>query len=228
MAIDPRAFSRRDILAGLSATALAGCGKSQPKPVVYDDSPMPAAALKTLRDLGNQKQVQFIDSDGNPVNLAGLQSQIGQRYTTLSFMFAACGDTCPITASALSTVSADHPGLRHVVVSVDPLGDFTNKHLHDLLQAQGLNVDGPNRNTFILYPTVDGTGKEVSLLEGKLRSADLQHEFELMTHGNDPTKHNATVTLFGPRGDMLAQVLEGPEAIVQHLESHLPQKDNQR
>lgn len=221
-------INRREFLAGAAgATALAvsGCG---PQDQAQDNAPMRNAALKTLRDLGNVRDITFVDSEGNPVNLAGLQSQIGNNHSTLSFMFAACGDTCPITGAALSAVSRNHPNLKHVIVSVDPAGDFKNKRLHDLMALQGLKTSGPDRNTFILYPTVNGKTDDRSLFDGGRNAYQIQNAFELVTHGKEREYHNATVTLFDPRGKMVAQVLEGPQTIVQTLEASLGARGQSR
>lgn len=227
MSSDQKTMNRRTFLGAGSAAAaftLAGCGEpSTQEPPHRTDAPMPNAALKNLRDLGNTHNLHFIDSDGNPISLNGLQSSIGNRWSTMSFMFAACGDTCPITGAALGSVSRDHPELRHIIISVDPHGDFPNHRLRDLMKLQGLNVDGPNRNTFILYPTSDGTANSNALWDGGQTARIVQNELELMTHGNEAQGHNATVTLFDPQGQVRAQVLEGPGTIVQTLEQNLPQ-----
>lgn len=234
MPTDPQNMSRRQFLAAGAAAAtvaVTGCDTQtdEPRqPPHRTDAPMPNAALKNLRDLGNEHNLHFIDSEGKPVSLAGIQASLGNRWSTMSFMFAACGDTCPITGAALATVSHDHPELRHIIISVDPLGDFSNGHLKNLMRAQGLETEGPNRNTFILYPTADGTTNDVALLNGGSTARTVQNELELLTHGNDAQGHNATVTLFDGSGRVRAQVLEGPQTIVETLEANLPARGQNR
>lgn len=231
----PESLSRRHFLAGAAAAAtlaVTGCDNPAPQapqqPPHGTTAPMPNAALKNLRDLGNRHHLHFVDSNGQPVNLSGLQASIGNRWSTMSFMFAACGDTCPITGAALANVSRNHPELRHIIISVDPMGDFRNGHLKNLMRLQGLETEGPNRNTFILYPSSDGTASDIALLNGGPTARTLQNELELLTHGDEAQGHNATVTLFDGTGQVRAQVLEGPQTIVQTLEAALPQRGAQR
>lgn len=224
-------LARRTLLAGGAAAvalAITGCNSQQPpqQPPHRTDAPMPNAALKNLRDLGNKHNLHFVDSDGNQISLNGLQSSIGNRWSTMSFMFAACGDTCPTTGAALASVSRDHPELRHIIISVDPLGDFNNGNMRNIMKAQGLITEGPNRNAFILYPSSDGTASDTALLNGGQGAVTLQHELQLITHGNTPQKHNAAITLFDGEGSVRAQVLEGQrDDIVRVLGQSLPPRN---
>ena len=226
----PNLNRRALITGGAAAIALAvtGCNSSEQASAQphRTDAPMPNAALKNLRDLGNRHNLHFVDSDGKRVSLNGLQSSIGNRWSTMSFMFAACGDTCPTTGAALASVSRDHPELRHIIISVQPADDFNNGTMRNIMNAQGLVTEGPNRNTFILYPSADGTAENLALREGTWGALELQHELQLMTHGNTAQNHNAAITLFDEKGSVRTQVLEGQrDDIVRVLGQSLPPRN---
>lgn len=147
-------LGRREFLTGLLAAGasatLPGCEKSEAPPPIPERK-IEHATRTDMIDALRASRAQFIDADGKPVNLNALQATLSGNPSTISFMFSACGDVCPITGTVLQTLSQTKPRMKHVIVSVDPLGDFNNRKLANLMEAQGLKVSGPQANTIILF-----------------------------------------------------------------------------
>jgi cytochrome oxidase Cu insertion factor (SCO1/SenC/PrrC family) len=146
------------------------------------------------------------------VNLSGLKAKLSGSPSTMSFMFAACGDVCPTTASVLHSVSKARPDLRHVIVSLSPIDDFTGKKLESIVNAQGLKTSGAHANTIILYPTSDGSTTPRALMEGNKAGFDVQHKLELWTQGRDVSGHSGVITLFDANGKQLVQAMNNRDS----------------
>lgn len=219
-------LGRREFLAGLLAAGasatLAGCEKSEAPPPIPDKK-IEQATRTDMIDALRASRAQFIDADGNPVNLNALQATLSGNPSTISFMFSACGDVCPVTGTVLQTLSQTKPRMKHVIVSVDPLSDFNNRKLANLMEAQGLKVSGPQANTIILYPTSEGNASPRSLVGGAGKALDVQHTLELWTNGRDVSGHSGVVTLFSASGAQLVQATNNREAepMIQQLSNAL-------
>lgn len=219
-------LGRREFLTGLLAAGasatLPGCEKSEAPPPIPERK-IEHATRTDMIDALRASRAQFIDADGKPVNLNALQATLSGNPSTISFMFSACGDVCPITGTVLQTLSQTKPRMKHVIVSVDPLGDFNNRKLANLMEAQGLKVSGPQANTIILFPTSDGRTSPDSLVGGFGKALDVQHTLELWTNGRDVSGHSGVVTLFSASGAQLVQATNNREAepMIQQLSNAL-------
>lgn len=194
-------IGRRDLIAGAAATAglaLTGC---------RSDDAHARATIKTLAEVSRAAGARYVDSNGKPVNVDALVQSLKGQPSTLSFMFAACGDVCPTVGLALNMLSEHAPRLKHVVISVDPAGDFANSTLKDKLEAQGLKT-GIGGNTMILYPTADGTTSDIALLNGQPMAQRVQNKLNLIINPNGPEGHSGAVTLFGADGNLRKQVFD--------------------
>lgn len=226
-------LGRREFLAGLLAAGasatLAGCDKSEPPPAIPDRQ-IEQATRTDMIDALRASHAQFIDADGNPVNLNALQATLRGNPSTISFIFAGCADVCPVTGTVLETLSQTKPRMKHVIVSVSPLSDFNNRQLANLMEAQGLKVSGPQANTIILYPTSEGNASARSLVGGMGKALDVQHTLELWTNGRDESGHSGVVTLFGASGAQLVQATNNRDAgpMVEQLNNALSNAGQER
>lgn len=145
--------SPRNLIIGGAIALGVGCGNPQEKKhAPTHDHPQPIATISAIPHDGLQKlkkqDVLFVDADGKKVDLSALQRAVRGRFSTLSFMFAGCGTTCPTVKIGLGAFSEDHPYVTNFIIAANPEGDY-NQHLEsEILHEQGLTKE----NTKVLFP----------------------------------------------------------------------------
>ena len=198
MSDEPDNPPRRRFLTGLLVLPFAGCDSSG-----RSTEPQ-QATTRTLADLGKTEGARFLDNHGNEVKIEALAQSLQGKPSTLSFMFAACSDICPTTALALTKLSKEEPSLKHVVVSVNPFGDYFAGTLKLQLAAQGLTT-GVGGNTIVLYPTKSQEKPPYCFTKKEDVALDIQKKFGLTVNSGRPSGHSGAVTLFGRNGNLIAQ-----------------------
>lgn len=195
-----RTITRRTLLVGGGASlAMASCAPQADHPLT-----------ESLRDSG----LTFLDGQGNPVNIAGLQARLNGNPYTVSFQFASCGDICPITGAALGKIAEDpdYAKVKHVVISSMPMMDITGGEYGTtalesmLFQRSGdsLRTSGPNANTIVLYPSINGNVNDGALFEAV---RDLQQRsFDLPTGADPMIGHTGTLLVYDGSGNRAGQV----------------------
>ena len=151
--------------------ALASCTPEAPKNNLYD--------ILSKYELKGQ--------DGNPVNIAALQTTQKNKFSTLTFRFHGCTAFCPITDAMLGKVAKEQNALAHVVVSVQPQYDGVNQDARDAFM-QTFRKMGVKGDVVILYP------------KSEADAIKIQNDAALIVNQKIARQHSSQIVLFRPNG----------------------------
>lgn len=213
-------FAEKLVTTAALAGTIIGCNNPSTAPVNESASTEQNVAHNFAHEAIDKlakSGVHFVDAEGNNVNLKTLQDTLLiDKPSTVSFMFAICPIVCPTTASTLRNVtqSGKIPGIKHVVISVDPANDFYGyqdnaKNLPSKLAQKGLTPP----NTLVLYPVAGQVNDNKSNLRELLEESanqslpsKVQGAFETLFHGKEVEQHTPSVMLFDNTGKKITQV----------------------
>ncbi len=170
--------------------------------------------------------IHLLDNRGEEVNIRSFASHLGDGYSTLSFMYAGCGTTCPGTAFELTELSKKYPNMKHIIISLTPASDI-ERHtlangeqdpltsLEHSVSSYGLEI---GKNAFVFYPSSNGKSDYVSLFQSHDHSvavkdsltalynrkiAPVQRRYNIISPDDDYTLHGSGTLLINPQGEVI-------------------------
>ena len=211
------------LLAGQLLTG-SGCGtptnQDHPTEAPAPKGPITHEGLKALQASG----VRFIREDGKEADLSDIQKEIGNHYSTLSYMFGVCPVECPRSVKVLKQVSEKDPNIVNIVVATQP-GDFGSPDEPGVLRMMVNNNYGEATaapRSILLFPTATGSAedlnrwkrnvypgsKDAGVDSFKRKVVDAQIATGVLPpNSTEPGTHSVVLQLYSPAGKKLGEAM---------------------
>lgn len=192
----------------------AGCGEQTPQTPEAIAAARIQEAEAASQDPNNLYNIlaraSFTDQNEAPVNISALKAKFANSPTTLTFGFSRCRLACPVINNRLSELHKQHPGVKSIIISVDP-ADNASPSARQLFRNTLIKVGLAPENFVILYPQSPDAVYNTTVSVGGIANRA------------EPTAHDTSIYLFDPNGRKLASHsgLDTYPAIEAELGQHL-------
>lgn len=204
-------LTRREFLAGAAAAIVPGTRVSD------------AQAQESAKLFDILRPFEFMDEDGNPVDMEALRAAVKDKFVTVSFGFSGCSTMCPISLNpnlaAIGGIAPDKIVSLAINVTPETEGDPVFRQEF----RRSIELHEPKQTLIPLFPMQNGVPSNDA-------SVRIQHAFEQLIHTKDPNQHSFYILLFGPDGEKLAEKssLATPEEFVGEWSDHITPPSRQR
>ncbi len=177
-------ITRREVLAGLAATATA------PGAVVTQAQSAQRNNLYDILDKFN-----FLDVDGNKVNIRALKKSLEDQHVTVSFGFTSCADICTFINPSLAAIGDIAPNnVTSIAINTWPSLEGLREDTRRAFTTSITDV-GAKQPVISLFPA-DRWGNPSNDV-----AAHVQQALGQIISDRDPAAHSSFIMLFDKQGN---------------------------